>query len=337
MPANVTGWLANLTRFGPAHSQWISQHRDDPDQGAAVGAVYYDLSYALRVCGAWLGDPSYTAGADAAHVVYRHYIDANAGGVPPNSMFARGLAWQSVTNNDWGTRATLRTLAAMQYAAASTPTLYLAHNDARNLAYAADALLYSHLLQADPPAPDQPLRDKHYDLVCLELLTRLRQLVDGVPVPPGYALPFMVGLACRSLIDRHEYLRTRKYDAWTDPETARVLATVAGWVWAKCVRADGMGVTYADRDLPNTEAHTGASPDLNMMMLPIFAWLAWTTGDWHYRDRGDALFNWGVAAQGNLDKPKQFCESVTGVEEYLVFTNQAPKGRQTVLARVMAV
>ena len=103
-----------------------------------------------------------------------------------------------------------------------------------------------------------------------------------------YHKPFMTGLAMEALI--------QYYGDSNDPRIPPAIKAAADWLWANATMPDpndptGKSTTFYYQSSDNPLV---ASPDLNLLIAPAYAWLYKLTGNPVYQQEGDALFQDGV-------------------------------------------
>ena len=143
---------------------------------------------------------------------------------------------------------------------------------------------------------------------------------NGKPVYETYYVrPFMAALTCEAMIQ------------WAGDDMTRIRRVLAAiqpfWdqLWYMCWLPDSKSMMYTNcltsafsSDIPGY--NTGdqqPSPDLNLLISPVFAWMYKWTGQVGYRDKHDSLFIGGVN-QADITQGKQFNQnyrwSIQGLE-----------------------
>lgn len=107
-----------------------------------------------------------------------------------------------------------------------------------------------------------------------------KQFVDGTT---SYHQPFMVSLGAEALI---QYNR----DVAKDAEVLPLLQAAASQMFAKDWDATSKSFKYYQEGGASWEP----SPDLNLLIVPMYGWLYKQTGDSTYRLMGDQIFEAGV-------------------------------------------
>jgi hypothetical protein len=99
-----------------------------------------------------------------------------------------------------------------------------------------------------------------------------------------YRKPFMVGLAAHALITYYE-------EVGADSQIVERVRIAADYMWNHMWRASGQGFIYTDD--PTGDQGQEISPDLNMLIAPMYAWLYRMTGDAKYIQQGDQIWKGG--------------------------------------------
>jgi hypothetical protein len=118
--------------------------------------------------------------------------------------------------------------------------------------------------------------------------------------------PFMFGIQNSALI---EYYENEK----KDPRIPDAIKRNLDFMWAKAWVPDHKAFLYNIAD-PTEEG--GAAPDLNMLIVEAFGWLAKVTGDRSYIQKGDLIFQGGIEG-GTFDMNKQFNQQYCTGYRYL--------------------
>lgn len=98
----------------------------------------------------------------------------------------------------------------------------------------------------------------------------------------SYVRPFMVGIWAHALIMYYELVLAE----------ARVLSAVeaaANYIWDNCYDEATKSMRYTDRDIGNPD-DPNPSPDLNMMIAPMYAWLWSITNNLAWKTKAELLF-----------------------------------------------
>jgi hypothetical protein len=136
-----------------------------------------------------------------------------------------------------------------------------------------------------------------------------------------YYQPFMGGLVARSLIE--------DWDETGDSRAVSYLQAMADFQWTWFWREATQSFCYQD-DTSDATADPvvflhdsltdclNGAPDLNLLIAPLYAWLALRLHDESYMVKADQIFQGGVLSAG-LDNGKQFNQSYTWSFDYLTW------------------
>lgn len=201
------------------------------------------------------------------------------------------------------------------------------HNgmDQRTVARYLDALLYAHLMQADPVQAKTDYNvSPGVSIWATELRAALTSVLNaqdsagrwafiwthGNQVNAGYAKPFMDGLLCESLIQYYNLFEA-------DSRIPAKVKSNCDCIWDKCFvtpatyPTSALGVTsqvqfYTGGTETNVFRYlegesvfeptspdglgTNTAPNLNLMSYTPFTWYYYISGDSLYKDRADKIF-----------------------------------------------
>ena len=254
---------------------------------------YYDGARVYFQIGDYLKDPSWYECARYSRDVYRPFVLGNNGSIGAWRVFPHGLAEDFLRTGDESSRE-----AALQLAR-NSPFIRTGGDPdpelSRETAYVINALLVAEDLGAG--------RDPRLATAVNNALGHLEAWT--VRESTQYVKPFMVGLTFEALID---------YAGRTgDRRILPAIERAADWLWEN-------GWVSAERKYPYIicrpgasnqeclEDHTSEGVDLNLLVAPAYAWLYRQTGAIRHRERGDRLFEGGVAGAW-LNQGKQFSQN----------------------------
>jgi len=253
-----------------------------------LAATYYDATAVFYQIADYTGESEWNGCAAAARQVYRdEYVRPNEGRIPGYWNFTRGLTEDFLRTGDEASREAVLSLA-------------------RNGAFARDSTGVGETV-----SPDQS-RETAYVIAAYlngeevggEDRARLALLVDHafghldswfVSGTATYVRHLMVALPAEALIRFHERRG--------DPRTVPALVRAADAMWDRMWLPDAQAFMYTDRVVPSGGRE--ASPDLNLLIAPLYGWLYRATGEVRFAERGDAIFAGGVRG-ANIGNPKQF-------------------------------
>jgi len=255
-------------------------------------AWYYDGTRVAYQIADYTGDKTFTDYAKNPLDVYRPYVIDNGGGVPGYRVFPQGLRMHFERTGDTQSKQAAILLLNASYGPNGIRTWDLiAESLSREVAYAIEAMLEA-----------EKLGEKRHPRLTEYVDVALGH-IDQWFVQEKYQrmAPFMFALTAEALI--------KWYEATGDPRVLPALKLGADWIWAKAWNADKQAFVY---ELPGAEA----SPDLNLLIVPVYGWIYSQTGDKSYIDKGDQIFAGGVEGAW-LDQGKQFNQSYRWSRDYL--------------------
>jgi hypothetical protein len=300
-------WKVNMLTYGNAAAAFLA----DPsqDENLKKDSVYYDGTWVFLQIKDYTGDSSWQVAADNAHTYYRAYLDPNGGNVPGYWIFPHGLQL-------YGDIETVKLMATHSAFSGSYPLDWTASVQySREVAYNVMAKLVA------VAAGGQVWGLEEQVVQAFKHIGQWTQILNGQPVTgiptdqplPTYVRPFMVSLTSYALIE------WAGVDAARLPLVVNTLKPIWAKLWTTCFFAQqpvqnnpGLGLVDAMM-YTNVESADGtggmqSSPDLNLMIAPVLAWLYLQTDDITWRDKHDVLFIGGVQG-AYLGGGKQFNQS----------------------------
>lgn len=273
-PADVQTLRANTAHWAPIHCQALSS----PSWDTRVDADYYAGWYGYEYASKLLSDSSLIACSQKARSVYiDDYIAGDYTGVPGYWNFAIPPLSQSEIFE----LSTKAAYARMEASGEDIRDVGLS----REVSYA----IVSYVESERGGAPRNALFANRVDAAFHHL--DMWFVLETAP----YVRPFMVALTSRALIWANQI----QPDSRTLPALKRAADTMWDTLWVPTSWA----FRYTDRDVPS--GGTEPSPDLNLLVAPLYSWLYAQTGEVKYRDRFDQIFHGGVT-YAFLGNPKQF-------------------------------
>jgi hypothetical protein len=279
---DVATYKANGLKYGRQHAQAIAAAAGDD----ALSRTYYDALWCYQQLADATGEK---IPLDGVLKAYRdNYVIANNGGLPGYWSFTDGLTEHHLRTGDpESKRAALliaNNAAYHVYVPPSYPPVEWTQpaSASRETAYAIINFLNAERLGE----PRKPLLARYVD-----------QTIDHLDQWSGrksmaYVQPFMVGLTATALVRYHDQVVK-------DPRIVPALKRTADWLWKTAWRENAWSFYYQ-----STDPETGA-PDLNMLILPLYAFVYRETGEAKYREQAIQIFDGGVRGSW-LDGPKQF-------------------------------
>jgi hypothetical protein len=138
--------------------------------------------------------------------------------------------------------------------------------------------------------------------------------------------PFMAALTARSLI--------KYWNITNDPRVIPAIKIIADNLWSECWLPGNVAFSYTNVDTalfaPTASGYNSggreATPDLNLLIAPLYGFLYHVTGDRLYVERGDQIFSGGVRGAW-LTNAKQFNQSYFWSFDYVSWRSEAPMSR----------
>ena len=305
----VAEWARNMIKFGRQHGQFLAASRLDAPLDAPLSATYYDAQRVYFQIADHTKDNSWLAYATAARSIYRdRYVIPNKGKTSGYWLFTQGIAMHYERTRDPVSRDAVKMLSeSAAYANDDTPlTSTTSAERSREVAYVISAKLDAEAV-GEPRSPRLP---KLVD----QALNHLAFWFSAKEVPPGIA-PFMAALTAEALI---------RWNAKTnDPRVLPAIKKSAVYLWNHLWMAQEQSFKYLSTEVPG-EGGPAPSPDLNLLIAPLYAWLYHQTGDVAYRDRAVAIFVGGVK-KADLSNSKHFNQNYRLSFDYLKWVTEKPK------------
>jgi len=295
-------WKANMVSYGKAHCK--------PTELATYeGFVwYYDGTRTYYQIADYTQDPKWTECASALDAFYRKYVLTNNGNVQGWRVFPQGLAIGYKRNGIAADKTAVLALLTNGYANFSNIAPVIDWTLSREISYG----LETHLVAESLGNPRNP----NFQNVVEILFGHFDQWF--LTQNALYTQPFMVALAAEAMIDY--------FDATGDNRVPPLLKLAADQLWAVSWDKRSQSFWYynnngspASREC-STESDTKpckiTSPDLNLLIVPLYGWVYQHTGLKVYRDRGDQIFKAGVS-EAYLEGGKQFSQNYRWSGKYI--------------------
>jgi hypothetical protein len=302
---DVTTYKANGLKWGRTHGAHIATATSDE----ALGATYYDAIRVFQQLAEATGQ-DFSVEEAAALKVYRDgYVIRNNGGVPGYWMFSDGLTEHHLRTGDEESKRAALLFATR--ANTTRPAEWTAPASvSREVSYAILAILNGERL-------GQPRSPARLTLLFTQALGHIDQWFQAKTEKP---VPFMVGLTATALIRYHDQIEK-------DPRIVKALKQAADGLWANAWRK---GAFYYD------DASQTPAPDLNLLIMPLYAFLYRETSEPKYREQAVQIFNGGVEGAW-LDGPKQFNQTYLRGWEALKWINAGPTELDLLRAEVQTL
>lgn len=304
-------WEANMISYGRQHCNGLAPGAAPDNYQAEY--TYYDAIAAYYQIMLYTGDPTWRYCAGLALNVYRDKLVLPQNGrIQGYWAFTKGLLvdWQR-THDPLDYTAIEAIVHNAAFASDGTPLEWTASIDSsREVAYA-----IVNYLNAE--AVGEPRRARLADMVN-QSLGHIDQWFIARTAP--YMRPFMVALTCKALI--------QYYEATLDPRIPPAVKRAIDGVWSQTWLPDQLTFQYT-----NIVTSTGGldpSPDLNLLIAPVYAWWYLQSGETTYRDKADLIFEGGVRyGSPSLYYAKQFNQSYFWSFYYLRYRMLAQPGMAT--------
>lgn len=294
----VDQWLAQMKEYG---SKYCTLLKSGTATGSEILAdIYYDAPHVYQQIRDYTRVPDWQECIDASLKIYRdQYVVPNSGRVPGYWNFSDGLLQSYIENNDTESlNAVLELANNASYSNEQTPLRWTEpFTLSREVAYAIITYLNSEKVGS--------IHTVRLEAFVNQALGHLDQWFGTQDAP--YVRSFMVGLTARALI--------RYWEKTGDP---RIIAALSfsldklwdlNWVEAEQAFRYQSAVSESAND-------TKAAPDLNLLIAPAYAWIAYVTGDAEAARRADIIFASGVN-NAYLERPKQFNQNYLWSFDYI--------------------
>lgn len=280
----IDSWKANMADYG-------QNYCDSGDNYYDGARVYYQIAD-------YTGHVQWTRCAENAVKAYRDgYLKPNRFAAAGWMIFPHGLLMHYQRTGDTSSKEALVGMATNSAFARHETDPYMVRIDgSREVAYNIESKLLAESVGYNDRAEVQRLVGLamgHYDQW---FISRTAE----------YVRPFMAALTAEALILWHEKTQ--------DPKVLPLLKTGADWMWDHMWVSGIDTFKYTDKKMP----HGGEdpTPDLNLLVVPLYGWLYKMTGDDKYRERGDKIFAAGVLG-GYLNDPKHFNQNYRWSFDYV--------------------
>ncbi len=300
--AGVGQWKGNMVAYGKTHCV--------PTELATYeGFVwYYDGTRIYYQIADYTKDPKWTECASALDAFYRNYVLTNKGNIQGWRVFPHGLSMNFSRTGNAADKTALLALLSNGHANFSNVALVIDWMLSREISYG----LETHLAAESLGNP----RNSNFQNVVEILFGHFDQWF--LTQNALYTQPFMVALASEAMIDY--------FDATGDVRVPPLLKLAADQLWAVSWDAASQSFWYYNNNgtpaspvcssQSDTKPCKMTSPDLNLLIVPLYGWVYQHTGLKIYRDRGDRIFKAGVS-QAYLEGGKQFAQNYRWSGKYV--------------------
>jgi len=294
-------WSENMQEYG---TDYCALLRNEVSTGEDILAdVYYDAAHVYQQIRDYTGNSEWQKCVDAALKIYRdRYVTPNNGRVPGYWNFTDGLLKSYLDSGDQVSRTALINLGNdASFANDQTPQKATEpFTLSREVSYAIVAYLNNKEI-------GNSSHNERLKTLVNQSLGHLDQWFVTKSAP--YVRSFMVGLTARALI--------RYWQETNDPRIAPALLFSLNELWKLNWVESKQAFRYQNKS-QGEFLDTEAAPDLNLLIAPAFAWLAYVTGDPVLAARADKIFSAGVH-RSYLDRPKQFNQNYFWSFDYVLW------------------
>jgi PKD repeat protein len=255
---------------------------------------FYDGERVYSQIAEYTHDGYWYSCAELQEGVYRPYVIENGGGLPGYRVFPHGLAMDYERTGDELSRTAVELLyTGNGWVKVGNLSYDMSWEASREVAYA----LNTHLVHERLGGVRGPFLQ---DLVEAAIGHFDQWFVSG---KAAYVQPFMVALSAEALIGY--------YELTGDNRVPPLLKLAADRLWEKSWDPSTRSFLYY-----NGDGTSEPSPDLNLLIAPLYGWVYRQTADAAYRTKGDEIFTGGVQGAW-LQGGKQFSESYRWSFDYL--------------------
>ena len=315
-PPALAQWEEDMVTYG---KQWGEAIRNENNYSTQLPMHYYDARRIHLQIADYTGDAEpWESYARAAGDVYDRYLRDNDFGTAGYMRFPHGLFIDWERNNNSTARNYL--IRMRDNGAFSNPDTnnwadsWYRQRYSREVAYA----LQNHMLAERAGEPRQTERVNLYAdmaLAHVEIWTTGNFIHSDSNWQ--FVQAFMAGLTASALIEYYE----RSVEIGSpDERVPEALETLADWLWDNMWVADVNGTGYgAFSHVTPRVVGVGSespSPDLSLLIAPMYGWLYRETGASRFLERGDAVFEGGVML-ADLGGAKRFNQNYRNSFEYV--------------------
>jgi hypothetical protein len=295
-------WKSNMLSFGKTHCV--------PTELATYeGFVwYYDGTRNYYQIADFTKDPKWLSCARALDAFYQNYVNTNNGNVQGWRVFPQGLAMGYQREGVAADKAAVLALLANGYANFANVAPVIDWSLSREISYG----LETHLVAESLGNPRNP----NFQNVAEILFGHFDQWF--LTQNALYTQPFMVALAAEAMIDY--------FAATGDLRVPPLLKLAADQLWTVSWDEKSRSFWYYNNNgtpsSPVCMSQTDmkpckiTSPDLNLLIVPLYGWVYQHSGLRKYRDQGDAMFQAGVSG-AYLQGGKQFSQNYRWSGKYV--------------------
>jgi hypothetical protein len=319
LPTELAEWEANMITYGKKWGEFIGDSSNKTSQRR--DAIYYDAQWVFQQIAEYTGQPEpWLTYARNAEQVYRDgYLAPNNFKVPGYWRFPHGLLGDYLANGDTTIEQIRRVRDNPAFSDPDTSSFSWKWHHAM---YARE-VAYGLMAQVTAEKAGEPRDETRVQMFTAMADNHLKQWRRGdysdVSFSGGndYLQPFMFALISQSLIEFYEWeMHNGRDPGGYFADIPGTLAAFADWMFNEAkVRtgaAQGKRLWIADiggrSGSWNSDGGTGygaflyndinnpsLTPDLNLLIAPVYAWTYMMTGDPRLREAADDIFASGAA------------------------------------------
>lgn len=281
-------WKSNMLVYGNKNCDFLNSSANNEDK---LASTYYDAEEVFFNISNFTGDPKWGACARQAEQIYKnYYLAPNNYSAPGYWIFSRGLADAFIRTGDPTSKQAVVLLT--QNASFCPDTAYNRqelpkYNYQRENAYAASAFIDAYRVGAG-------LSPRIKAFFLENTLLHVKQFFIDRSTP--YLKPFFAALEA-------EFLYRYYTEIENDPRIPGAIKTIADGIWSRAWDTTSQSFWYIT---PSYGTETQApTPDLNLLIAPVFQWVYQFTNDASYKNKADTIFKGGVSGAW-LANGKQF-------------------------------
>jgi hypothetical protein len=263
---------------------------------------YYDGQRVAYQIAAYTGNNEFNDFALNPRDVYRPYVLDNNGQIGGWRNFAQGFRMEFEKTGDLESKRAVSLLKNASYGPNGINTSWMIPTPlSREVAYAINTMLECRLI-------GEPLHPRFNEYLEISIGHLIQWFVDE---SAEYVYPFMFALTAEALIKYYEEVNK-------DKRILELIKKGAEWIWNKAWVENNESFCYEfkkDAVLPP------GSPDLNMLIVPLYGWLYKETADKSFITMGDKIFQGGVKGAW-IDQGKQFVQNYRWSMDYIKWRNQ---------------
>jgi hypothetical protein len=288
-------WESHMVTQGQVYLDYVAARASHSfDENLAY--IYYDGPRVMAQIHAYTNEARWLVGVDDTLDIWLNtYILPNNGAVPGYWNFTTGLLQHyQRTGNTVSKNALIAMSTNAMYAQDFADTC-VDQALSRECAYAMLAMQNAEAVGEAHRARRDTLRNSAYGHIPQWLANP----------PTGQLSPFMMGLTAHSLI--------RDWEVTADSRCLPAIVSLADWLWANAWDPVSRSMWYDLNQVPRQP-----TPDLNLLIAPLYAWIYQQTGSTIARDRGDAIWTGGVELAW-LSGGKQFAQNYWWSFDYVTW------------------